>query len=81
MAKKTTEELGHELVPQHEKLSKEAATKVLESYGGDISKLPKIIVTDPAIVALGASPGDVIKITRVSPTAGMSIFYRGVVDE
>jgi DNA-directed RNA polymerase subunit H len=42
--------------------------------------LPKILKTDAAIRELDAKPGDVIKVVRVSPTAGESVFYRVVAD-
>ncbi|MDE0831984.1 MAG: DNA-directed RNA polymerase subunit H, partial [Nitrosopumilus sp.] len=42
--------------------------------------LPLIFVNDPAIMGLGVKPGDMIKITRTSPTAGESLYYRYVVE-
>jgi DNA-directed RNA polymerase subunit H len=39
-----------------------------------------IFVNDPAIIGLGVKPGDMIKITRKSATAGESIYYRYVVE-
>ena len=35
-----------------------------------------IFVNDPAIMGLGVKPGDLIKITRPSPTAGESLYYQ-----
>lgn len=72
--------LSHSLVPKHEILSEEEAKKVIEKYaGGDKYKLPYIKKTDPIVRALGAKVGDVIKITRKSPTAGESVYYRLVI--
>ncbi len=72
--------LSHRLVPKHEILSKEEAKKVIEKYaGGDKYKLPYIRKSDPVVKALGAKPGDIIKITRRSPTAGESVYYRLVI--
>ncbi len=71
----------HDLVPKHEIISKEEAEKVLEQYNCQPTELPLIFATDRAIVGLGVKPGDMIKITRTSPTAGHSIYYRYVVDE
>ncbi len=72
--------LSHKLVPKHEILSKEEAKKVIEKYaGGDKYKLPYIKKSDPVVKALGAKPGDIIKITRRSPTAGESVYYRLVI--
>jgi DNA-directed RNA polymerase subunit H len=72
--------LGHELVPKHEVLSEEEKKEVLERYKVSQFQLPKILVSDPAARAIGAKVGDVIKITRESPTAGKAIAYRCVVE-
>ena len=70
----------HVYVPKHEIMSKEEAEGVLEKYNCTPTELPLIYVTDPAIVSLGVKPGDMIKIHRKSPTAGVSIYYRYVVE-
>ncbi|MEM0056973.1 MAG: DNA-directed RNA polymerase subunit H [Candidatus Geothermarchaeota archaeon] len=72
--------LSHLYVPKHEILSEEEKKEIIEKYaGGDPYKLPYILASDPVVKAIGAKPGDVIKITRKSPTAGVSIYYRYVV--
>jgi len=45
----------------------------------DWRTLPKILAADPACVWLGAEPGQLIKIWRLSETAGITIAYRLVV--
>ena len=70
----------HIYVPKHEIIPKQEAEKVLEKYNCVPTELPLIFVTDPAILGLGVKPGDMIKITRKSPTAGMSLYYRYVVE-
>ncbi|WP_455392361.1 DNA-directed RNA polymerase subunit H [[Eubacterium] cellulosolvens] len=42
--------------------------------------LPKVYITDPCVKRINAKIGDVIRITRESPTAGVSQFYRLVID-
>ncbi|MGP3668142.1 MAG: DNA-directed RNA polymerase subunit H [Candidatus Bathyarchaeota archaeon] len=71
----------HELVPKHIILSKEEAEELLKKYRIKPSQLPKIKDTDPAAKALGAKPGDIIKIIRKSPTAGLAEYYRYVTTE
>jgi DNA-directed RNA polymerase subunit H len=73
--------LDHELVPKHEKLSEEEKKDVLEHYKINLSELPTIFITDPAISKLSLKPGDVIKITRKSATCHEAIFYRGVISD
>ncbi len=70
----------HIYVPKHEIISKQEAEQVLEKYNCNPTELPLIFVTDPAILGLGVKPGDLIKITRKSPTAGTSLYYRYVVE-
>ena len=70
----------HVYVPKHEIMLKKEAQKVLEQFNCKPTELPLIFVTDPAILGLGVKPGDMIKITRKSGTAGQSIYYRYVVE-
>ncbi|MEM3147587.1 MAG: DNA-directed RNA polymerase subunit H, partial [Candidatus Jordarchaeales archaeon] len=69
----------HELVPRHEVISEEERKWLLETFHVREEQLPRIKDTDPAVKAIGAKPGDIIKITRRSPTAGETVFYRYVV--
>ena len=71
--------LTHEMVPEHGIASKEDVEKLLKDFRCDLTALPRIKDTDPAVLAVKAKPGDVIKIRRKSPTAGESFYYRIVV--
>lgn len=70
----------HVLVPKHEILTPEEREKVLAQYRVKPYQLPQIKASDPAAKAIGAKPGDIIRITRKSPTAGEHIAYRYVVE-
>ena len=70
----------HVYVPKHEIISKKEAEEVLKQFNCKPTELPLIFVNDPAIIGLGVKPGDMIKITRKSATAGESIYYRYVVE-
>jgi DNA-directed RNA polymerase subunit H len=72
--------LAHELVPAHKILSDKEAKKVLKAYNIEPDQLPKILDNDPVIKAIGAKPGQIIKIIRKSELAGENIAYRLVVD-
>jgi len=69
----------HHLVPQHELLTKEETQSLLTQFGLDFDKLPRIASDDPMVTELKANVGDVIRITRNSPVAGTTIYYRRVV--
>lgn len=72
----------HELVPKHEKIEGEELEQVLEKYNVKKENLPKIERTDAALKDLDTTieVGDVIKITRDSPTAGKAEYYRIVIE-
>jgi len=69
----------HELVPEHEVLSEEEAEEVLERYDISRSQLPKIKEKDPVAEAMDLESGDVVEVTRESPTAGEKTAYRLVI--
>ena len=70
----------HYLIPRHELLTKEEATQVLARYNATPSQFPYIQSTDAIAKEVGAKPGDVVRITRRSETAGTSTYYRYVVE-
>jgi len=69
----------HELVPKHSKLSEKEGKELFEKYSIELPNLPRIFKGDPAIQSLDVKDGDIIKISRKSPTAGETTFYRRVV--
>jgi DNA-directed RNA polymerase subunit H (RpoH/RPB5) len=70
----------HELVPMHEILKQDEREKLLAQYRVPPYQLPKIKTSDPAVKAIGAKAGDIVKITRNSATAGKYVAYRYVVE-
>lgn len=72
--------LEHELVPKHILLDKKEAEAVLEKYKIAPYQLPFIKSSDPAAKAIGAKPGDIVKVVRKSHTAAEAIAYRYVVE-
>jgi len=52
----------------------------LETYNIKTDQLPRILANDPAVLSTGAKPGQIVKITRKSPTAKYAIAYRLVVE-
>jgi DNA-directed RNA polymerase subunit H len=69
----------HELVPVHEICPQNELKNLLEKYNLEKSQLPKILLNDPAVKAIGAKPGQVVKIYRDSAVSGESIAYRLVI--
>ena len=69
----------HLLVPKHEKLSEKEKEEVLKSYNSRMEDFPRILKRDAALQGISVKYGDMIRITRKSPTAGQTTFYRVVV--
>lgn len=73
--------LSHELVPKHYIVSEEEKQKIIEKYRiTKTSQFPMIKASDPVIKAIGAKPGDLIKIIRKSNVAKETVYYRFVVE-
>jgi len=70
--------LTHYLLPPHEIIPKEQHESLMKSmYITQKSQFPLIRYhEDPIARVIGAIPGDIIKITRPSPSAGEYIVYR-----
>lgn len=67
----------HVLVPKHEIVDDEKEIDtILETYQLKKNQLPIILKTDPMARYLDVKAGDIVKITRNSPSAGEAIIYR-----
>ncbi len=71
---------NHIYQPKHEILSKSGAEEILKKYNTKPSQLPYMMIDDKGIEDLDVRPGDIVKITRKSATAGESVYYRYVVE-
>ena len=69
----------HMLVPEHVVLSDKEKEELLKKYNITIKELPKFLVDDAGLAGLKTKVGDVIRITRNSPS-GETFFYRRVSD-
>jgi DNA-directed RNA polymerase subunit H len=78
--KKILKITDHIYQPKHEILPKNQAEDVLKKYNTKPSQLRYILQSDRGIEDLDPRPGDIIKITRRSPTSGESVYYRYVVE-
>ena len=70
----------HRLVPKHEILTEKEKTELLMKYRVQPYQLPQISSLDPTVKAIGAKPGDILRIIRKSPTAGEHLAFRYVVE-
>ena len=78
--KKVIKITNHVYQPRHEILPREQAQQILKKYNAKPGQLPYIMISDKGLQDLDVRPGDVIMITRRSPTAGESVYYRYVVE-
>ena len=72
--------MDHVLVPKHEIVPVEEHKKIMDDNNMvSKSKFPLIrFHIDPIVRIIGGVPGDIIKITRPSPSSGEYVFYRVV---
>jgi DNA-directed RNA polymerase subunit H len=70
----------HVLVPKHEIVASDEREKLLNEYRVQPYQLPRLKASDPAVKAIGAKAGDIVRITRESPSAGKYFSYRYVVE-
>lgn len=77
----SVEIVKHEMVPKHEILTEKEKKDVLEKFEVTEEQLPSILISDPVVEMIGAKPGNVLKITRESQTAGEAVYYRIVVEK
>ena len=66
----------HMLVPKHEIMTEEEISNEFSDADYDFKDLPKIKVNDPVVKSIGAEPGNILRITRESQTAGVFVTYR-----
>lgn len=71
--------LEHEYMPKAEIVPKEEVKEILKQLNAKPFQLPWIRSSDPLARALGAKPGDVIRVIRKSDTAGEAVSYRFVI--
>ena len=71
--------MDHIYVPKHEIMAEEEKVELVKRYNSSHDLFPQILFSDPVVRQIGAKPGDMVKITRESPTAGVSEYYRYVV--
>lgn len=70
----------HHLIYPAAKLSDAEKQELLQKYNVTLKDLPKILKEDPTLTKLSIKIGDVIKIERPSKTAGLSHYYRVVIN-
>jgi DNA-directed RNA polymerase subunit H (RpoH/RPB5) len=69
----------HKLVSPTEILTEEERILILKFYHSKPFQFPWIKASDPVSIILGARPGDILKMTANSETAGTYVSYRYVV--
>jgi len=70
----------HVIVPKHEILAPKEKDEILAQYRVQPHQLPWIRAADPAVRAIGAKPGDIVRVIRDSQTAGKYVSYRYVIE-
>jgi len=71
--------LDHVMVPDHQIMSEEEINELFSTYQISNEQLPKINHDDSVVKSIDAKINDIIRIIRISQTAGRSESYRLVV--
>ena len=69
----------HKLVSPTEILSEEERERIIKFYHAKPHQFPWIKASDPVSIILGAKPGDILKKSGHSETAGTHVSYRYVI--
>ncbi len=69
----------HKLVSPTEILSEEERERIIKFYHAKPFQFPRIKASDPVSIILGAKPGDILKTSGHSETAGTHVSYRYVI--
>ena len=69
----------HDLVPHHTRLTNKEIKSFLINYQIEKHQIPKILETDPAVKAIQAKPGDVLRIVRNPVMGEQGAYYRVVI--
>ncbi len=56
--------IGHFLIPTARKLDEKEKKELLDKLGKSENELPKILKSDPVVLALGAKEGEIIEFKR-----------------
>ena len=68
---------NHDLVPLHEVVGNDEIASILDRFNVKTKlQLPFILSSDPVAQYLALKPGQVVKVTRSSPSAGVCEVYR-----
>jgi len=71
--------LEHVMVPEHHIMSEEEIKQLFSTYKITTEQLPKMYHDDPTAKMIRAKSGDIIRIIRISQTAGRAESYRHVI--
>ncbi|WP_440950037.1 DNA-directed RNA polymerase subunit H [Methanosphaerula subterraneus] len=71
--------LDHLMVPDHQIMSEEEVKALLSRYKITYEQLPRVYHDDPAVKQIGGKVGEVVKIVRISQTAGTAESYRLII--
>ncbi|MFO7990901.1 MAG: DNA-directed RNA polymerase subunit H [Thermoplasmata archaeon] len=77
--------MNHDFVPEHNLVPKEEEDEILKKLEVPKNKLPKILKSDPVVKQMESVHGDIeegrlIKVKRISKTAGVAEAYRLVIN-